>query len=122
VIHSWTRHEAQPSPVFFSARPTIHRAFAGFADVYRYTGEHKKLAAAALVRFGTPELRAARELMCSYSGGVAEAVSTAAGLRRLLKYAPISIWHTDLGGPVGIAAASLSDDSEVFKIVYYRKG
>jgi hypothetical protein len=120
-VHAWTRHEAHPGPVVFSARPTIHRAFSGTAEIYRYTGDHPKLAAGALVRFTAPTATAARELMCSISGGVSEAVAKAAGLHALLKYAPIRYWYEDLGGPIGIAEASLRDGSGVFKLVFFRK-
>jgi hypothetical protein len=121
IVHLWTRLESAPFPVEFSARPTIHRAFSGTAEIFRYTGGHPYIAGAALVRFNAPSPNEAVNLMCSYSGGVSEAVLVAAGLRRIFRLAPIGVHYEDLGGPVGIAEESLRDGSGVFKIVFYRK-
>lgn len=118
VSHSWEDSRT----VVFSARATTHsRAFSGSARLVAYTGSDPKIGGAALVSFVEPEAKSAVQLMCSYSGGVAEAVLVAAGLRKTLKLAPISAAYADLGGPVGIAEDSLRDGTGVFKIVFYRR-
>jgi len=128
IVHEWTRigrtltTAGELLPVEFSAGETRYsRAFSGTAEIFRYSGGHPYIAGAALVRFNAPDAAAARELMCSFSGGVSEAVLVAAGLRGSFRLAPINVQYEDLGGPVGIAEESLRDGSGVFKIVFYRK-
>ena len=110
------------SVVTFSA-PELRntRAFAGSATLYSYTGRDKKVAFAAVIKF-TGDQDQARNSMVSNSGGVADAILVAAGLRAFAKLGGAKPQYMDWGGPVGNPADRLQDrTNEEYALIFYKR-